>query len=277
MNTTGTLLTRTLIAAVWALGGLHCTRYANRLATDTPKLVWSDEFDSAGLPDSTRWAYDLGDGCPDVCGWGNHELQYYTARRAENARVENGRLIIEARREAMGSKAYTSARMVSRFKGDWRYGKISVRARLPKGRGVWPAIWMLPTDWIYGDWPSSGEIDIMEHVGFQPDSVFGTVHTQAFNHTIGTQVGRAHFLPDAARAFHEYSVEWTNAQITFLIDNQAYHTFANRGTDYSAWPFDQRFHLLLNLAVGGDWGGKMGVDDSIWPQRLEIDYVRVYQ
>lgn len=262
-----------------AVLGYYCANYQSRLAPAPAhsKLVWSDEFDYTSLPDSTHWTYDLGDGCPEVCGWGNNELQYYTRGRAENARVENGHLIIEAHREAWHGKAYTSARLVTRTKGDWRYGKIAVRARLPKGRGVWPAIWMLPVEWKYGGWPNSGEIDIMEHVGYEPDSVFGTVHTKAYNTMNGKQAVQAHFLPDAASRFHEYTIEWTPERMIFMIDNHVYHTFVNRGADFATWPFNQRFYLLLNLAVGGNWGGKMGVDDSIWPQRLEVDYVRVYQ
>lgn len=123
--------------------------------TSTVKLVWSDEFDHLGLPDSDRWGYDTGDGCPQNCGWGNNELQYYTSGRRENARVEKGHLIIEAHRETMGQREYTSARIVSKNKGDWTYGKIVARAKLPKGTGVWPAIWMLPTEWAYGGWPES--------------------------------------------------------------------------------------------------------------------------
>jgi hypothetical protein len=151
------------------------------------KLVWADEFSTDGLPDSTKWGYDIGNGCPVNCGWGNNELQYYTSNRQQNARVKEGHLIIEARREKMGDMEYSSARLVSKKKGDWTYGRIDVRAKLPVGTGVWPAIWMLPTDWVYGGWPGSGEIDIMEHVGYIPDSIFGTVHTNLFNGMLGTQ------------------------------------------------------------------------------------------
>jgi beta-glucanase (GH16 family) len=240
------------------------------------RLVWSDEFDYRGLPDSTKWSYDAGDGCPNLCGWGNQELQFYTERRAENARVEDGHLVIEARREHWQTREYTSARLISKGKGDWTYGRMEVRARLPKGRGTWPAIWMLPTDWAYGGWPASGEIDIMEHVGYAPDSIFGTIHTQAFNHMMYTQKSGAIVVPDAERAFHVYAIDWTAEKIYFLLDDRVYHTFRNEGTGFEAWPFDRRFHLLLNIAVGGGWGGRHGVDEQIWPQRMEIDYVRVY-
>ena len=143
------------------------------------ELVWSDEFDYTGLPNSEKWSYDVGGS-----GWGNNELQYYTENRTENARVENGNLIIEARKESYGGNNYTSARLITKSQGDWLYGKIEVRAKLPGGRGAWPAIWMLPTDWAYGGWPSSGEIDIMEYVGYDPGVVHGTVHTESYNHTL---------------------------------------------------------------------------------------------
>ncbi len=245
-------------------------------ASSKPQLLWSDEFNYNGLPDSTKWSYDLGDGCPTICGWGNNELQYYTEKRLENARVEKGSLIIEARREKTGDRDYSSARLVSRNKGDWRYGRIEARAKLPSGLGTWPAIWMLPTEWKYGGWPASGEIDVMEHVGYLPDSVFGSVHTQAFNHIQGTQSTQGIYLKNCEKAFHVYAVQWTPDYVEFLVDNQPYHRFANQKTGPDAWPFDQNFHLILNLAVGGNWGGKMGVREDIWPQRMEVDWVRVY-
>lgn len=247
---------------------------------ESPKewdLVWADEFDTAGLPDSTKWSYDVGTGCPDICGWGNNELEYYTEKREKNARVENGHLIIEVHKEKMGERDYTSARLVSKNKGDWKYGRIEIRAKLPSGVGTWPAIWMLPTDWEYGGWPASGEIDIMEHVGYEPEKVYGTVHTKAFNHMIGTQVGDSIVIKDAEQEFHTYGIEWDAEQIHFFSDKQTYFTFKNKKTNSEAWPFDKRFHLILNLAVGGNWGGKYGVEDSIFPQRMEVDYVRVYK
>lgn len=241
------------------------------------QLVWADEFDEPGLPDTAKWSYDVGDGCPDICGWGNNELQYYTERRPENARVEDGHLIIEARRENYETREYTSARLVTREKGDWLYGRIEVRAELPSGLGTWPAIWMLPTDWAYGGWPKSGEIDIMEHVGYEPDSIYGTVHTEAYNHTLGTQRGGQLFVPDCEQAFHVYAIDWTPDQIDWYVDDQLYHSFPNEGSGYEVWPFDQPFHLIMNIAVGGNWGGNRGVAEDIWPQRMTVDYVRVYQ
>ena len=241
------------------------------------KLVWSDEFTNTGLPDSKKWNYDKGRGCPDNCGWGNNELQFYTHDRLENARVEDGKLIIEAHKENFEDAKYTSARLASKNKGDWKYGRIEVKAKLPAGTGMWPAIWMLPTKWEYGGWPHSGEIDIMENVGYWPDSLFATVHTGAFNHGQGTQVGTAISVNDLSTAFHVYAIEWMADKIIFLLDGKEYHRFSNNKQGSAAWPFDKEFHLLLNIAVGGNWGGKFGVDDKIFPQRMEIDYVRVYQ
>jgi beta-glucanase (GH16 family) len=249
----------------------------NGTADHKMKLVWSDEFDKGTLPDPAKWGYDIGDGCPENCGWGNNELQYYTSGQKENARIENGMLVIEARQEKMGSREYTSARVKSKTKGDWTYGKIVVSAKIPHGTGVWPAIWMLPTDWAYGGWPESGEIDIMENVGYMPDSIFGSIHTKKFNHVIGTQVTKGVFSNTLSTEFHEYSVEWDKDQIDFLFDGKVFQTFRNLHEGFESWPFDKNFHILLNIAVGGNWGGKHGVDVSIWPQRMEVDYVRVYQ
>jgi beta-glucanase (GH16 family) len=241
------------------------------------KPIWSDEFDYTGTPDTTKWNYDLGDGCPNVCGWGNNEAQYYTTD-SKNVRVENGNLIIEAHQDSLGGKAYTSTRIVSKQKGDWRYGRIEVRAKLPKGKGTWPAIWMLSTDWKYGGWPASGEIDIMEHVGYDPGVIHGTIHTEKYNHIKWTQKEGKITITDAMDQFHVYAIDWTKDKIDFFVDEQLYHTvIRDPQDDFNGWPFDQKFHLIMNVAVGGNWGGKEGIDDSIWPQKMEIDYVRVYQ
>lgn len=235
-------------------------------------LVWSDEFNYTGLPASDKWGYDVGGN-----GWGNNELQYYTNARMENARVENGNLIIEARKEQYEGNEYTSARLVSRQKGDWLYGRVEAYAKLPSGRGTWPAIWMLPTNWVYGSWPKSGEIDIMEYVGYDPGVVHGSIHTEAYNHVIGTQKTANCTIPDAETAFHLYALEWAAEKIDIYVDNNKYFTFSNEHTGYTTWPFDQVFHLILNIAVGGNWGGAQGVDPNIWPQKMYVDYVRVYQ
>jgi len=243
------------------------------------QLVWSDEFDQDGLPDSSKWGFDVGGS-----GWGNKELQYYTDRRKENARVENGRLIIEARRERFDKNDYTSARLVSKGKGDWTYGRFEVKAKLPSGRGTWPAIWMLPSGKSYGNggWPDNGEIDIMEHVGFDPNIIHGSAHTKAYYHSIGTQKTARINVPGVSTGFNVYAVEWTANEIRWFVNDKQYFTFANERrtqstADYRQWPFDKPFHMILNIAVGGTWGGAQGVDQSAWPQRMEIEYVRVYQ
>lgn len=243
------------------------------------RLIWFDEFNYNGLPDTTKWSYDVGDACdkPAGCGWGNAEKQYYTDGKLENARVEDGILIIEAHKKDKRNSKYTSARLVTKGKGDWKYGRIEIRANLPSGVGTWPAIWMLPTHQKNGGWPNDGEIDIMEHVGYNPDSIFCTVHTKSYNHMLGTQDGGAHMLQSAESEFHVYGIDWDENKIDFLIDDNLVFTFNNQHKTYAEWPFSEPFHLILNLAVGGHWGGKMGIDENIWPQRMLVDWVRVYE
>jgi len=233
--------------------------------------AWSDDFDYNGKPDPVKWGYDIGGH-----GWGNHELEYYT-NDIKNASVKNGNLTITAIREPKEGKEYSSARLVTKGKADFLYGRFEIRAQLPKGKGTWPAIWMLATDNEYGGWPKSGEIDIMEHVGYDQDKVHITVHTQAFNHSIGTQVGKNRVVENASTAFHLYRIDWTPYAIRGYIDDQKLFEFVNSGKGSAEWPFDKRFHLLLNFAVGGDWGGSQGVDTTIWPQSMIIDYVHVYK
>ena len=239
-------------------------------------LIWSDEFDVDGSPDSEKWTYSLGDGCPDICGWGNRERETYT-NNPENVRVEDGNLIIEAHQISAEDSTYSSTRIKSHNDGSWKYGYIEIKAKIPEGRGVWPALWMLPSDWKYGGWPKSGEIDIMENVGYEPDNIHGTVHTAAFNHMTGTQVGNEKKIANTVSEFHTYAVDWTANNIDFIIDGEIYHSFANDGSGPDAWPFDQSFYVIMNVAVGGNWGGKHGIDRKIWPQRMVVDYVRVYK
>ena len=240
------------------------------------KLVWSDEFDHEGLPDPAKWAYDVGVGHD---GWGNHELEFYTKARPENARVEQGHLVIEARREPWQGRAYTSARLVTKDKADWTHGRFEIRARLPLGRGTWPAIWMLPTIWNLGngDWPDNGEIDIMEHVGYDPGVIHASTHSQKNQWRHKNQRTATLPVPDAGTAFHTYALEWDAEEIRIYVDDQHYFTSRKDGGDWTSWPFTRNFHLVLNLAVGGDWGGAKGVDETAFPRRMEVDYVRVYQ
>jgi beta-glucanase (GH16 family) len=235
------------------------------------QLVWNDEFNYSGLPDSTKWNYDVGGD-----GWGNNELEYYTKKRMENVRVENGNLVIEARKEPWQGMKYTSARLVTKNKGDWQYGKIEVRAKLPKGRGTWPAIWMLGSTTPL-KWPEDGEVDIMEHVGYDQGKIHGSIHCKKYNWTINTQKTAIKPVPDCSEEFHLYGIEWNADSIKLSIDSNNYISFANEHTGYDAWPFDNKMFLILNIAVGGNWGGQKGIDDSIWPQQMLIDYVRVWQ
>jgi beta-glucanase (GH16 family) len=233
--------------------------------------VWSDEFDYTGAPDPSKWGYDIGGS-----GWGNNELEYYT-NNTNNAKAENGKLLITAIKENYSGMNYTSARLVTNNKFDFLYGRVEVSAKLPAGRGTWPAIWMLPTDWAYGSWPKSGEIDIMEHVGYDPNNIHASIHTQDYNHTIGTQKTASMIVPTALTAFHKYRTDWTPYAVRTYYDDQLMFTFVNEGKGFATWPFDKRFHLLLNLAIGGNWGGVQGVDTTIFPATMEIEYVRVYK
>ncbi|MBN2806377.1 MAG: family 16 glycosylhydrolase [Prolixibacteraceae bacterium] len=240
--------------------------YSQTTSCDDP--VWTDEFDYTGAPASDKWGFDTGGG-----GWGNQELQTYTSKR-DNSWVADGKLFIKA---IKSNNEWTSARLVTKNKGDWRYGKIEVRAKIPSGTGVWPAIWMLPTDNAYGSWPKSGEIDIMEHVGYEPNRIYGTVHTDAYNHRLGTQKGSNTMLPTAYTEFHDYAVEWDEEKIVVMIDNQPFFTFKNEYKTSKEWPFDKRFHLVLNIAIGGSWGGAKGIDPNLEEAIMEIEHVRIYK
>ncbi len=240
--------------------------------TNGYKLTWSDEFNYKGLPDSTKWNYNVGGH-----GWGNNELQYYTASDTLNAKVENGFLKIVARKQSIENRQYTSARLLTKNKAEFEYGKFEIRAKLPAGRGTWPAIWMLGKNIDEVPWPACGEIDIMEHVGYDKDSIHGTIHTQAYNHIKGTQKGKSIFISNPYDQFHIYSIEWTPEKIDFLVDGVVYNHITNEHLSTNEWPFDQPFFLILNLAIGGGWGGKMGVDENVFPATMEVDYVRVFK
>lgn len=232
------------------------------------QLVWADEFDYTGAPDSASWSYDLG-----ASGWGNNELQNYTDSR-ENSIVQDGKLIIKAIKH---DSIWTSARLVTKNKVDFLYGRIEIRAKLPTGKGTWPAIWLLSTGHKYEGWPACGEIDIMEHVGYDPGNVHGTVHTGAYNGSLGTQVGNSIMVPDYATTFHNYVLEWDADKIDVYLDDKKYFTFNNDKTGNNAtWPFNKRFHLIMNIAIGGNWGGSMGIDPGLTEATMEIEYVRLY-
>ncbi len=238
------------------------------------KLVWSDEFDTDGLPDPTKWGYDTD---RNAAGWYNNELQYYAAGRLENSRVQGGSLFITARKEQLSTQAdyggqnYSSARLLTRGLASWTYGFFEVRAKLPCGMGLWPAIWMLGTK---GAWPADGEIDIMEQKGWAPGTILGTAHMQDFNG--GNGKGSSTSVIDTCNTFHKYQVKWTADALSWGVDDVVFYTYARpAGSTNSNWPFDNPQYLLLNVAVGGTLGGTP--DDSLLPRAMEVDYVRVYQ
>ncbi len=236
------------------------------------KLAWSEEFNYSGLPDSSIWNYAVGGN-----GYGNNEMQYYTNSDTNNAVVRDGRLFITALKQEKEKNKYTSARLFTKDKAAFTYGRIEISAKLPAGRGTWPAIWMLGKNRSEISWPECGEIDIMEHVGYDPDSIHGTIHTKAYNHIKGTQKGKTIYIKNPYSEFNTYAIEWTAEKIDFLVNDVVYNHIENEHRTTAEWPFDQPFYLILNLAVGGNWGGKKGVDENIFPATMEVDYIRVYQ
>jgi beta-glucanase (GH16 family) len=248
----------------------------NLLADNGWKLVWSEEFDGPEI-DLSKWDYDI-----DGHGWGNNELQYYTKEK-RNAYIEDGKLIIKALKEEYEGSPYTSAKLVTRGKVDWTYGRFEIRAKLPQGQGIWPAIWMMPTDLeIHGEWPSCGEIDILELCGHEPNKVHGTLH-----------MGNPHYYKGGdftlkngtfADDFHTFTLDWTPTEMRWYIDGQLYYKSsewytreeeASEKQPYNA-PFNKPFYLMLNLAVGGNWPGYPN-EETVFPQTFEVDYIRIYQ
>lgn len=229
------------------------------------KLVWFDEFDVNGKPDAAKWVYDIGTGSN---GWGNNELQYYTDR-LENASVDKGSLFIKALRENLGGRLYTSARMLTKGKFEFKYGKVEVKAKLPEGVGTWPAIWMLGADIGTVGWPACGEMDIMEHRGSDINRILAALHYPG--RSGGNPVSNTKMISNATTEFHIYTLEWTEFEIKFSIDNVPFHTVI---PSYSM-PFYKNFFLILNVAMGGSFGGP--VDPTFSSAAMEIDYVRIYQ
>ena len=236
--------------------------------------VWGDEFNTPGLPDSTKWSYEKGK-------LRNNELQYYTVKRTENARIEDSVLIIENRKEKYEGADYTSASIISRGIGDWKYGKIEIRAKVPEGKGTWPALWMLPTNSEYGSWPQSGEIDIMEYIGVEPQNFYFTAHFEGINKPQGEHgssgSGPVRVVRNPWEEFVKYTLKWTPEKIEWYANDIKRHEYQKPSDDYRIWPFNKEFFLILNLAYGGSWGGYNGVDDTKLPHLFQIDYVRVYQ
>ncbi|MDE2081576.1 MAG: glycoside hydrolase family 16 protein [Burkholderiales bacterium] len=265
-----------MLALAGALALAGPARAARAEPVDVPpgyRLVWSDEFDVDGPPDPAKWGFDTS---MNKTGWHNHELQYYAGPQSENAVVRDGRLRITARRQTVsaasdwGGQHYTSARLLTRGKAAWTYGYFEVRAKMPCGRGTWPAIWTLGNG---RRWPDEGELDIVEHLGRAPDRVASAVHTAAGS--AGRSVYGAQRLPDACTRFHRYEMLWTPDGVSFGVDGFVHLHYPRLAAAPGAWPFDAPQFLLLNLAIGGDLGG--AVDDAIFPVVFEIDHVRVYQ
>lgn len=240
------------------------------------ELVWEDEFDGFSI-NGNKWEREV-----NARGGGNNELQYYTDRPV-NSFIENGKLVIQALKETYtgpeGTREFTSARLRTFNKGDWVYGRFDIRAKLPEGQGIWPAIWMLPTDQVYGGWAASGEIDIMEMLGQKPNTVYGTLHYGG-EWPNNTSSGTSFTLPEGtfSQDFHTFTLEWDTTAFRWYVDDSLYQTQTEWYTTNGKYPapFDQRFYLILNVAVGGNWPGSPD-STTIFPQRMEVEYVRVYQ
>jgi len=231
------------------------------------KLVWEENFEGTKLNEKV-WNFELGDGCPDLCGWGNNERQFYTRN---NHKIENGNLIIIANK---ADSIYTSTRITTKTKKEFQYGYFETKAKLPVGKGIWPAFWMLGSNISEVGWPLCGEIDILEYVGKEPEMVFNSLHTNASHgNTINTKKTK---IENIEIGFHVYAVDWTKEKMDFYVDGNLLYTFNPKEDTNETWPFDQPFYFILNTAIGGNFGGPE-VDDTIFPQEFIIDYIRVYQ
>ena len=244
---------------------------ATIFAAPTWQLVWSDEFNGTGQPDPKKWT-------PEVGFVRNQEAQFYTNRRLENARVEGGNLVIEARKDGFEGHDVTSASITTQGLASWTYGKVEVRAKVPPGKGTWPAIWMLGDNIKTVNWPRCGEIDIMEYVGMDADKVYFNIHGPKLSEAKGSQSSANLTVPKISDGFHTYAMEWFPDRIDLFFDGKKTLTYLNddRG-DEETWPFHRPQYLLLNLAIGGNWGGQQGVDPAIFPARYLVDWVRVYR
>lgn len=233
----------------------------------TPELLWEENFDGDQLNED-YWNYELGDGCPNLCGWGNNEQQIYTK---SNHVVKDGILTISAKLE---DSVYTSTRITTKNKVEFTYGKIEIRAKLPEGKGLWPAFWMLGSNISEVGWPQCGEVDILEYVGKEPETVFMSLHTQSsYANTVNT---KKIFIDNIEDGFHVYTANWTKDNIEFFVDQQLIYTFSPENKTIDEWPFNQPFYVILNLAIGGNFGGP-DIDNSIFPQQFMIDYIRIYK
>lgn len=238
-----------------------------QLHAQEQNLIWADEFDGTEL-NTNNWSLILGDGCPKLCGWGNNEKQVYTNK---NHRIENGMLYIKAKKEG---EHFTSTRITTKGKKAFQYGRFEVRAKLATGKGLWPAFWLLGNNIDQVGWPLCGEIDVLEYVGRAPQEIFTSLHTKATHgDDASTKTTRINNIEEG---FHIYSANWDKDSIVFAVDGKPVYTYAPKEKTEETWPFNQQFYLLLNLAVGGNFGGKE-IDESVFPQEFVIDYIRVYQ
>ena len=235
------------------------------------KLLWEDNFEGKSL-DQSKWNIYSGNGCPEICGFGNNELQYYSDD-VKNISVDSGQLIITATFDSN----FTSSKITTSGKLDINKGYLEISAKLPVSIGSWPAIWLLPTLDRPLNWPMDGEIDVMENVGYNPGIVYGTIHTKAYNHINGTEKSDSVFVKDAHSNFHIYGLNWTDSTLEWYVDEKLFNKVNRLKSDgLEQWPFEEEYHLIINQAVGGDWGGRFGIDTSSYPQKFCIDYVRYY-
>lgn len=248
--------------------------YSTPESYDGYNLAWADEFDGDTL-DLTSWTYEIGDGCPNNCGWGNNEWEYY---REDNTSIVDGNLVITAKKQSFGNHDYTSSRLVTKGKRQFKFGRIDIRAALPEGQGIWPALWMLGSNIDAVGWPSCGEIDIMELTGDVPDRVVGTVHFGASQaqHQFISQSRFAANGESYQDQFHVYSINWDNNIIEFLVDDQVFKTITPGDLNGAPYPFNKNFFFIFNVAVGGNWPGYPD-GTTPFPQHMIVDYVRVFQ
>ena len=237
-------------------------------------LVWNEEFNGPVL-DANAWSYEIGDGCPSLCGWGNNELQYYTNSQ-DNLFFQDGKMIIEAKAQSYGGKNYTSARIKTQGKKTFQYGRIDIRAKLPIGKGLWPAFWLMPQDNVYGVWPKSGEIDVMEYIGSEPSKVLGTAH---YGPGPGSIFISKNYLLSSKTfndEFHVFSIEWKQDIIKWFVDGNLFSTVNKTDVGTNIYPFNEKFYIIVNLAVGGNLPGNPDASTS-FPEWYIVDYIRVYQ
>lgn len=246
---------------------LLCCAQLTFSQTKNKKLVWQENFDGVAL-NQKNWNFEIGDGCPNLCGWGNNESQIYTNK---NHVLKNGKLMITVQKK---DNLYTSSKITTKSKKEFLYGYIETRAKLPVGQGLWPAFWMLGVNITEIGWPKCGEIDILEYVGREPQTIYTTLHTQdSHGNSVNT---KKTIISDIENGFHTYGIDWTKNKIDFFVDKKLVYHFEPANKNQDTWPFDKPFYVILNVAIGGNFGG-LTIDDGVLPQQFTVDYVKVYQ